>query len=277
MAHTHQRHTLTAEAQDLTRTTTLHKREFAPAMTKRFRRLKGLLRTTVGYENDALELAAAQPRDHFTFDTRADAVDAFTEWLQEALDEDVLEQITPSRIAQGGHYTGPYLRTAYLRGLRGAERRLEEAGIHAGEASVGATFRMPVHQRTVQEIYTRAYDNLAGITDAIQETVRDDLATALTEGWNPRKAAARLTQDIDDIGITRARTLSRTEISNAYNTASARRYDGAGVDEVRILTSDPCPVCEALATNGPYPVSEADGLIPGRTHPNCVCCIAPVV
>ena len=275
--HDHRQELVANEQQDLTQTTTLHRREFAPALTKRFRRLKGLIRETVSYPNDAVELAAAEPREQFQFTEDEDAVSAFEAWLATAIAEDVLERVPLRRVRRGQHYTGPYVRSAYLRGIQGAERRLREAGLQVGDTAVEATFQMPIHQRTIQTIYTRTYSNLEGITDDVQEAVRDELSTALSQGWNPKKAASQLNDEVDDIGITRARTLSRTEISNAYNTASARRYESSSVSEVRILTSDPCPICEALAAADPYPVSEAASLIPGRTHPRCVCTIAPVV
>lgn len=276
--HGHRHELVAAEQQDLTNTTTLHRREFAPALTKRFRRLKGLIRTTAGYENDAFELSAAEPREEFRFEEDEEAVEAFELWLQAAIAQEVLERVPLRRVERGQHYTASFLRSAYLRGLQGAERRLNDAGVEVSDSNIGAMFNMPIHQRTVQTVYTRAYENLEGITEDMQASIRDELSAALSQGWNPRKAATQLNREVDDIGITRARTLSRTEISNAYNTASARRYSQSGaVEKVDILTSDPCPICKALATNGPYPVSEAAGLIPGRTHPRCVCSIAPVV
>jgi len=276
--HDHHRELVANEQQDLTNTTTLHRREFAPALTKRFRRLKGLIRTTVSYENDALELSAAEPREQFQFEEDEGAIEKFELWLQAAIAQEVLERVPLRRIERGQHYTASFVRSAYLRGLRGAERRLDDVGVEIGDSNIGAMFNMPIHQRTVQTIYTRTYENLEGITEDMQTAVRDELSTALSQGWNPKKAATQLNREVDDIGITRARTLSRTEISNAYNTASARRYEQSGnVSEVRILTSDPCPICKTLAANGPYPVSEAATLIPGRTHPRCVCAIAPVV
>ncbi|MDS0284731.1 minor capsid protein [Haloarcula onubensis] len=273
----HDHHELVAnEKQDLTKTTTLHRREFAPAVRKRFRLLKGLIRKTVGYTYDALRLTAAEPKRQFVFETRAEAVDQFQQWLEDAVDEDVLEVIERERIRNGVHYTARYVRAAYGKGLRHAGDRLEDAGFEIGDQAVSAMFNMPVHERELETIYTRAYDNLDWITQQMQQSIRSELTEALVKGENPRKVAGRLTDEVD-VGISQAETFSRTEISNAHNTASAKRYEDAGVDEVVILTSDPCTVCEALAAGGPYPVDEAASLIPGRTHPNCVCTIAPNV
>jgi len=273
--HDHGHELVANEQQDLTRTTTLHRREFAPALTKRFRHLKGLIRATVGYKHDALQLTAAAPREEFEFRTTAEAVDAFQRWLEHAIDEDVVEVIERRGIRNGEHYTARYIRTAYSKGLDDATQRLEDAGIEVADREVSGLFNMPVHERTLQTIYTRTYDNLDWVGNKTQQAIRRELTDALATGANPRKVAGRLNKEVDDIGITRARTLSRTEISNAYNTASATRYQQAGVRQVDILTSDPCPVCKALAAGGPYPIEEAATLIPGRTHPNCVCTIVP--
>lgn len=271
------------EAQDLTSTTTLHRREFAPALTKRFRRLKGLIRATVGYEHDALRLkqstsgslTAAQPARSFNFSTQAEAQDAFFEWLERAIDEDVVEVMPRRQIRDGQHYTARYIRSAYDRGLDDAADRLQDAGYDVTAEDLENTFRMPIHQEAIQTLYTRSFDELEGITEEMQREVRRTLSEAFRDGWNPRKAASKLNGRVDNIGLTRARVLSRTEISNAYNTASARRYQRLGVEKVIVLTSGPCARCRLIAAGAPYTPQEAEGLIPGETHPNCVCALAP--
>lgn len=270
------------ERQDLTNTTHLHREEFAPALVSRFRALMDLIRTTVA-ANNALHLptnsvgsiTAATPREAFPFETDVSLIQAFMAWLRGALDGEVLEAVVITRIQNGEHYTARYIRSAYLRGLENATERLREKGYAVDQAVVDQAFNMPVHQRTLRLLYTRTYENLEGITDDTAAAIREELTQAFAEGLGPQKTAARLNDRVDKIGITRARTLSRTELSNAANTASANRYQRMGVEQVDILTSDPCEVCETLAENGPYPVSEAASLIPGQTHPNCVCSIAP--
>ncbi|WP_254535225.1 phage minor head protein [Halomarina litorea] len=286
--HDHEhRHHLTAEAQDVTRTTTLHRREFRPALLSRLRALKGQIASRVGYEQDALNLGendgrligwlfAAAATDPYDFRSDAQKVDEFIEWLQARIDEGLLEELTREQVRNGEHFTASYVRSAYDRGLDGAATRLRQAGYDVDEAMLQSAFNAPIHAETLQTIYTRAYDNLEDITQDMATGIRRELTTALEEGINPKEAARRINGVVDDVGIKRARTLSRTEISNAYNTASARRYQRTGVERVRVVTSGPCPICESLADQGPYSVEEAATLIPGRTHPNCVCSIAPV-
>lgn len=284
-SHEHSHHLHAAEKQDLTRTTTLHRRDFLPALMSRFDALRGAIRTTVGYENDALGLrqgvtAAADDIDDaemFMFTSDAEAQDAFMEWLQTQLDQGVLERTPRGRVRRGEHWTARYDDAAYQRGLDDAVTRLRANGVEVAEARLEGAFNLPIHQDTLEGIYTRTYDELDGITSDMADSVRRELATALELGENPEKAARRLTGAVSDMDRTRARRLSRTEISNAYNTASAKRYERFGVEEVNVLTSAPCPKCATLASGNPHPVEQASTLIPGRTHPQCVCTIAPNV
>ena len=285
-AHSHEhQHLHAAEKLDLTRTTTLHRDDFVPAIMSRFNALRGAIRTTAGYENDALQLrqgivAAAEDvedAEQFHFASDAQAQDAFMEWLNRQLEQGVLERTSRDRVRRGEHWTARYDNAAYQRGLDDAVTRLRANGVDVAEARLEGAFNLPIHQETLEGIYTRTYDELDGITSDVADSVRRELSTALELGENPEKAARRLTGAVSDMDRTRARRLSRTEISNAYNTASAKRYERFNVAEVVVLTSGPCPKCATLAADNPYPIEEASTLIPGRTHPNCVCAIAPNV
>lgn len=270
------------ERQDLTNTTFLHRQEFAPALVNRFRALMDLIRTTVA-ENNALHLptessgsiTAAEPREAFPFETDASLIDAFMTWLKAALNGEVLEAIERTEVRNGEHYTARYIRSAYQQGLENAATRLRKRGFDVDQAFLDETFNAGIHQSALQRLYIRVYENLKGITNDTADSIREELTQAFAEGVNPRVAASRINDHVDAVGITRARTLSRTELSKASNTASAKRYQRTGVARVDILTSDPCEVCETLAAQGPYPISEADTLIPGQTHPRCICCVAP--
>lgn len=285
--HGNEHHLHANEKQDLTRTTSLHRREFFPALMSRFRALRGAIRTTVGYENDALQLrqrgsatAAAddvQPAQTFLFTTDAEAQDEFMRWLDLQLDRGILERTDRGRVRRGEHWTARYDTAAYQRGLDDAATRLQVSGVVVTEASLEGAFNLPIHQDTLEDIYTRTYDELDGITSDVADVVRRELATAIERGENPDKVARRLTGSVSDMDRSRAQTLSRTEISNAYNTGAAKRYERYGIEEVNILTNSPCKLCASLAADNPYPIEEASTLVPDSTHPNCICSIGPNV
>jgi hypothetical protein len=62
----------------------------------------------------------------------------------------------------------------------------------------------------------------------------------------------------------------------ASNVLAAAEEAGGEKDYFEVMTAGDdlvCPVCEALATEGPYEMDLADALIPA--HPNCRCTLVP--
>ncbi len=293
---------VTANDGAITGTKTLHDRGFAPAMAKRFQALKGAIRTTVGYDLDYLRLSQGNsrarsrhltlnrrrphvtanapddigpPNRPFTLRNHSQAADEFVDWLAEQLDAGVLESMDREFVYSGQHYTAQYVHEAYEKGVANAGSEMANAGMDVDPPGVSTALQLPVHRDTLEQIYSRTYDNLDGITTDTARAIRRELTQGLAEGRNPRRIASSLNDLVENVGLTRARTLSRTEISNAHNTASARRYARLGVEEVDIVTANPCNRCASLAASNPYPIDEAASLIPGRTHPNCMCAIVP--
>jgi SPP1 gp7 family putative phage head morphogenesis protein len=84
-----------------------------------------------------------------------------------------------------------------------------------------------------------------------------------------------------DVGIKRARVLTRTEVISAHAEATLNSYTEAGLEGVEIdaefsSTDDNkrCPKCADLERRV-YTIAEARGVIP--VHPNCRCAFVPVV
>jgi SPP1 gp7 family putative phage head morphogenesis protein len=233
------------------------RRDFLREIRRRFRRLRGLVRRTVGYENDALRLKQeasgvsfnAEPKDTFSFATDQGRVEAFNRWFNQAVEDEILEPV--QRPASGEHWTGAYVRSGYEKGWKNAEGRLLQEGVAIGGLTE-AVFDLPVPKRQVQRLYTRAFDNLRGITDDMSSQISKELSRGLVEGKNPREIADRLTEEITKIQRTRAEVLARTEIINSHSEAALDRYQQAGVDTVShgewatAGDSRVCPICMAL-------------------------------
>ncbi|MFD1515105.1 hypothetical protein [Halomarina rubra] len=261
--------------------------EYRVRLAKPFRRLKGAVRTTV-IDNDALGLgsdvdaliAAAddiQPAGRFSFSTDAEAQDEFNDWLERQANRGILEVMRRQRIRNGEHFTARYVRSAYSRGVQYADARLRDQGVEPPDASLRSTFNQPVHADTLEQLYTRSYDELATVTSDMQTAVRRELTTGFSQGWNPRKTARNLTDRIDKIGITDAERLARTETMHSHNSASLRRYGQVGVEKVRVIGYSPCPeICAPIVGNGPYPLDDIP-LGGPPLHPNCRGALAPVV
>ena len=240
---------------------------FAGEVYRRFRNVKGEIREAV-----------------------ADSEGEFDRWLDATLTEEVLDSMSEARIERGEHWTGTYIEAAYRRGVDDAGTMLRRLGIASADELTDAEqidfARLPVHSDAIQSMWRRQFSELDGITDAVAQEVRRELADGLIEGVGSEELAGRLNDRVDAIGMTRARTLARTETVRAHNEAALARYERHGVEEVEtvveLLTAEDarvCEECEALSeTGGPnndgtWPIDEAHNVLP--VHPNCRCTFVP--
>lgn len=270
---------------DPTRTKTPRKR-FTGHLRQRFNAIKWHIRRGV-VENDAFNLTGGDgaadirrlagnvPTDDsltpgvggFDFPRDRQAVEAFGEWLDTALEEEVLEE-----------YAGDqYLRQGHARGIKHADAELRSEGYDPPESSVAATLRKPVHREKLELIYGRAYQELRGVTDATAQEMRRTLAEGLAEGVGPRDLATDLNDRVEKVGKTRAEVLARTEVVRAHSAGTIDRYQEVLGDDAEVtpmaemlVSGDrrTCDQCLALEGNT-YKLEEARGLIP--VHPRCRC------
>lgn len=230
--------------------------EFAKDLLRRLERIRGLIRQTVGYDNDALQLSGNQdesePVQVFDFPTDKGQIRAFIRQLKEWLQNEIVELNDPIRVQNGEHWTAEYLENAYVSSVQTAQGRLMSEGVSLTADNREELLNRPVAVQQLQQIYTRAYDNLTDITSDMADTIRDELTEAVREGENPRKVAGRINQEIQKIGRTRAVALARSEIMNSHSEATLNTYERAGADVVthtsRLTAQDPrvCPFCRAL-------------------------------
>lgn len=232
------------------------------------RDLLGLEGRTSVVEQQAEWSPPAPDRPRFRFARDAQKHDRFLEWLADAQERGVIRVFE-----RDGER---YLQRSYTQGLKNAEQWLVEQGFARPEVPAEQAFNLPRHQDTFDRIYTRAFTDLEGITNDVDREISRELTEALAEGVNPNEAARNMAGRVDAVGKHRSTLLARTEMIHAHNESAAVRYSSYGVDQVEVLTADPCDICAGLAAGNPYPVEEARNLVPGRTHPQCVCTIVPV-
>jgi len=281
--------------------------DFLNGVRRRFRRVRGLLRRTVGYENDALHLKKgtslapnAEPRETFRVSTRQGLQQAFDDWFSQAVEDEILEPLPPSQIKDGQHWTSQYVRASYEKGWKNAEGRLMQEGVSI--AAVEEVFDQPVAKSALRRIYTSTFSDMQEITEAAKIAVRQEVARGFAEGVNPREMARRVTKKTRDIQRTRAETLARTKTIDAYSEATLDRYEQAGVDTVShgewatAGDSRVCPICMALEgrtfkipemRGGTFEfAAEDEGVddslagsyqLKPPAHPNGRCTILPVV
>lgn len=246
-------------------------RAFVREILRRFKRVRGLVRATVGYENDALFLKEgakppsirtnAEPEEAFDFPREEGRIAAFIQVLREWFNEEVVEPVTPTEVANGEHWTAEFLERAYVTGVNKAEGRLMQAGVSITASDAEEALSRPVAVSQLRDIYTRTFENLRDITDDAAQIIRTELTEAVRDGENPRKVASRINNEIQDITNTRAATLARTEIINSHADATLNTYERAGTDVVshtsRMTAKDArvCPFCRAL-DGVPFTLSE---------------------
>lgn len=273
------------------------RKQFAAQMTIRFRALKGDINTSI-ITNDGfglkpspfgrrLRILAAAPYRAFDFPTSAGKVDAFMQWLREQEDEGILELIYGEgrEIVGSSEWMNTYIDTAYKKGLRRGNSELVKAGLPSAlpglpAFSVTAAFNRPIHADRVGLLYTRAFNELEGITDAMDQQISRILAQGMIEGQGPAQLARTINDRVDKIGLTRARVLARTETIRAHHVAMINTYREAGILGVTVKAewatagSNVCPDCAGMQGRV-FKLDEIEGLIP--LHPNCRCVAIPAM
>jgi SPP1 gp7 family putative phage head morphogenesis protein len=273
-------------SQDPTQTITLRQR-YEAAFYKKFRYLKGLIRTTVE-ENDALRIGAryrrgrlAQPRDDFNFEENAQKQAAFEQWLQTAIEEEILQPVGETALLQGQHYTGSFVRATVRKAIELARTRLQKIGIELPDTSVDVVMNRPIHKSTLAMMYRRHFRALEGVTQAMDKEMSRTLTEGLSQGWHPRKMANKLNDRVDKVGITRARTVAQTETIRTHAESTLNSYERSETEQVvkesEFSDSDDERVCEECEDldGTTYTTEEARGVIP--QHPNCRCSWLPVI
>lgn len=270
---------------DPTRTATIRRR-FRQALAKRFQRVARAVYLAVSegdvlglsdgpYVNRDLNLPTIAPRA-FAFRTSGAKVRAFADWL---------EQMEEAEILQWFEVNGrEYIDAAYKQGATQAQTVAAGATGISAEGALAVTFAAPIHRDAVELIYTRAFEDLKGITRAMSQRISRELAQGLAEGVSPLDMARRLAGKdgaVKKIGITRARTLARTEVIRAHAEATLNEYERFGLEEVDLevelsVNADACPICKSWKnSNGIVSIQASRGVIP--LHPNCRCSWKPVV
>jgi SPP1 gp7 family putative phage head morphogenesis protein len=287
---------------DPTRTTALRAR-FIRDMMGRFRDLMKAVREALvvkdvfgmGTADRPLHIVMRQVTEReFAYPKSADKVKGFMKWLAEQEQEyilshgkrglDVVRQGGPAGIEAA--WTDVYIRSAYQQGIARARTEMAARGykkvqpVMQSPGGPAAAFNTPFHADRVGLIYQRTYTDLKGITQAMDRHISRTLAQGMAEGRNPLQIARSITADIKKIGITRARTLARTEVIRAHSEATIQEYKQAEVLGLKLEAEwttagdgNVCPKCEEMEGET-FTLAEAEGKLP--LHPNCRCIFLPV-
>ena len=292
---------------DPTHTTTLRK-AFVREMDKRFTKLRGKIRRAI-VEQDCFGLAPVRYQAGlpgyraFAFERTSDKVGAFMDWVDAQVKADILE-LMPSygtRVGQSvdNAWTNMYIQSAYQKGIERGRMEMIGAGYNVpalkDSGGLSAAFNAGQHADRAGAIYTRAYTQLKGITDAMDVQISTVLAQGLLDGKDQATIARMLVKTISgkggDLSMTdtlgrfipaqrRATLLARTEVIRAHHVATIQEYENWGVEgveaEAELRTAGDANVCdECMSLEGQvYSLKESYGVIP--VHPQCRCIMLPV-
>jgi len=273
-------HANAAQRYDPTRTTTLRQR-FEADMVRRFRKIAREIMERIG-RDDGFGLKSN--RAQFDFPRTDQKVSAFMDWLQQQVNLGILEMRPGETLGRAANraWSNLYIRSAYQKGMQQSASKLRQQGADVAPEWVTDAFNRPFNADRVGLAYTRTFNDLKGVTDAMDGQISRVLAEGLAQGKGPMDIARAMVGRVEKIGITRARMIARTETIRAHAEASLNTYEEAGVMGVGVQAefvtaqdSKVCEECEAAAENGPYSIDEARGMIP--LHPNCRCAWVPIV
>ena len=276
-------HTNAKHRYDPTRTITVRKSWEADVL-RRYNKIKKDVKETV-IDNDVFSLNSNVAADAapFQFVRSPEKISMFMDWLTEQQSLGVLgiQKGTSVASAAESSWMNTYIYSSYQRAIRQATSNVKRQGGTISDRFIDTAFNRPIHADTAGIIYTRSFSKLKGITDEVDKQVSGILARGVIDGIGTRQLAAQINDRVSKIGITRARTLARTEVIAAHAEATLNMYQEIGVEGVIVqaeftTTGDDsvCPECDALQGKI-YTIEESRGIIP--VHPNCRCAFLPVI
>lgn len=114
-----------------------------------------------------------------------------------------------------------------------------------------------------------------GNTEQLRETLNENLIHCLLTGKKTSELKKILMQSFE-VSFNRADTIVRTEMAHIQTEAAKKRYQDYGIQEVEVWADEDerrCEHCGQLHQKR-IPIH---GQMPIPAHPNCRCCIIPVI
>lgn len=238
----------------------------------------------------------------FAYALNMQKVEEFNRWFQQLINDEIINVVDIPRIGSSivPEWTNKYITEAYRRGIVRARQEMKKAGYPVPDIALSGglagAFAVPLHVDAVGFVYIRAFNELKGITSAMEQQISRILAQGLIDGTNPLRLARKLVAAINgkgvgELGITdtlgrfipakrRAEILARTEIIRAHHYANIMEYKNWGVVGVNIIAEwktagdeSVCPICDALEGQR-FTLDEILPMIP--RHPQCRCIALPI-
>ena len=112
-------------------------------------------------------------------------------------------------------------------------------------------------------------------TQLLKETLDEGLIHCIVTGKKTTELK-NILQERFNVSYSRADTLVRTELAHIQTQAAQQRYKDYGIAEVEVLVEKDERLCDICRPNNGkrYKINER---MPVPFHPNCRCCMIPVV
>lgn len=265
---------------DPTKTTTI-RLAFMREVKKRFNKIISQIKEKL-VEEDYLRLKVNQ----YSFPLSEDKIKGFMDWLKKLEEKELFKIVSypGTRTGISSQWTDKYIAFAYTKGIARARQEMISTGLEVpslSEYSVQLSLKQPAHLDRIGIIYARVFEDLKGITSAMDAQISRVLADGMIQGLGPRDIAKSIAEKIDSIGISRATTLARTEVIRAHHLANINEYRQYGIELVGVKaewrTVGDNRVCELCAPRDGkiYSLDKIEPLIP--LHPNCRCMAVPII
>jgi SPP1 gp7 family putative phage head morphogenesis protein len=266
---------------------TLERKRFERDIQNRFDKIRVANWKYIYLDNTLLlEKVELKQLSQFEFATNPQKLRGYQRWLKNQIDQGILS-VDSQYIMKP--WLAPYIESAHLKGMVRAyyDVRKKEAGFSKSpnfyqggkQEFLRSAFAQPVLASKVELLYTRAYEQLKGITNHMSQQLSRTLAEGMAEGKGPRAVATKINQEIKKITKKRALVLARTELANAHAEGQLDGFELLGVEELGIMAEwltagddRVCPDCGALEGEV-FSMDEARGMLP--LHPNCRCAWIP--
>jgi len=293
---------------DPSRTTVL-RNAFVREAKRRFRHLRMLITKAIVDEDvfglkkeGTMKVVAMQTpgRRKFAFPRTADKLDAFMNWLKQQEEKGILQLGSINQLGSGieDPWTNKFILDSYRRGAVRARSQLVRGGFDVptleSTGGLGALMSTPLHIDRVGLLFTRVFNELKGITDAMDQQISRVLSQGLADGLGPSTLARQLNAVIKGTGgdlslidtlgrfipaERRAEVLARTEIIRAHAEAQLQEFKNWKVAGVTVkaewVTAGDNRVCQQCADleGSVFTIDQARNMIP--LHPQCRCAWIP--
>jgi len=167
-----------------------------------------------------------------------------------------------------------------------ASEQLAAQGLQAFTARPSlatATLQMaPIHQEGLEFLFTRSYESLKGWTDNLSKEVRSITFDAVRNGEGVTETARKIRERVG-VSKSRAQTIARTEINQAYSESALAEADraseelGEQVDSRWITARDSRVRHRHAAVHGVVMDSKRARGIKSNDGINCRCALIPVI